>query len=132
MAAIAAELRSMPGALVVEGAGGAAVPLNPQEPIAQIAREARLLTVVVVGVRLGCISHTLLTTAYLQGLGVPVWGAVLVDRWKTTTDDQREDVVRAIAPRLPILAHMGFDDDAEAAIAPVAATLLATLRSREG
>jgi dethiobiotin synthetase len=46
---------------LVEGAGGWRVPLNPQETLADVAKILRLPVILVVGVRLGCINHALLT-----------------------------------------------------------------------
>jgi len=47
--------------VVVEGAGGFCVPLNDRQGSADLARELGLPVIVVVGMRLGCINHALLT-----------------------------------------------------------------------
>src|SRR5690606_17372880 len=44
---------------LVEGAGGWRVPLNPRETMADLAQVLQLPVILVVGVRLGCISHAL-------------------------------------------------------------------------
>ena len=46
---------------LVEGAGGWRVPLNERETLADLAFALRLPVILVVGVRLGCINHALLT-----------------------------------------------------------------------
>ena len=47
--------------LVVEGAGGFCVPLGPEEDTADLAQALGLPVVLVVGLRLGCLNHALLT-----------------------------------------------------------------------
>jgi dethiobiotin synthetase len=73
--------------VVVEGAGGALVPLNDQDDMLDIARVLDLPVVLVVGVRLGCINHTLLTAAAIRarGLRLAAW------------------IANTIAPELPAL-----------------------------
>jgi dethiobiotin synthase len=78
------------GNLLVEGSGGALVPINAEETISTVAERCGLRAVVVVGLRLGCISHALLTQHYLSGRGMPVCGFVLVDRWSTGAEYERE------------------------------------------
>lgn len=53
-------------AIIVEGAGGWLVPLNEQQTIADLARCLQLPIILVVGIRLGCINHALLTLAAIQ------------------------------------------------------------------
>lgn len=48
-------------AVVVEGAGGFLVPLNEQEDLGDLAQAIDLPVILVVGMRLGCINHALLT-----------------------------------------------------------------------
>ncbi|MDE2571334.1 MAG: dethiobiotin synthase [bacterium] len=124
---LAAAIEAIPGALVVEGAGGAALPLNSEESISHVAAQARLQTVVAVGLKLGCISHALLTAAYLRALDVRVLGAVLVERWGAADAAYREDVMRALAPALPTLALMLHNPTAGRAIPPTADALTAHL-----
>jgi dethiobiotin synthetase len=47
--------------VVVEGAGGWRVPLNEREDMADLAQALGLPVVMVVGLRLGCLNHALLT-----------------------------------------------------------------------
>ena len=47
--------------LLVEGAGGWRVPLNSRETMAQIPKELSLPVILVVGIKLGCINHAMLT-----------------------------------------------------------------------
>jgi dethiobiotin synthetase len=62
--------------LVVEGAGGWYVPVNSTHLMSDIACALGLPVIVVVGLRLGCISHALLTTAAIRADGLPLAGWV--------------------------------------------------------
>ncbi len=57
--------------VVVEGAGGWRVPLNASEDMADLARTLGLPVVMVVGMRLGCLNHALLTAESIIRSGVP-------------------------------------------------------------
>jgi dethiobiotin synthetase len=103
-AALAERLRAVPGDVVVEGSGGAAVPLNARESLSDVAALAGLDAIVAVGLRLGCISHALLTAEYLRRRGIHVLGAALVERWEPVGPVYREQVRAALAPSLSILA----------------------------
>lgn len=52
--------------LVVEGVGGLLAPINEKDTIADVMLGLNAKVVVVTGLRLGCMSHTLLTQAYLE------------------------------------------------------------------
>ncbi|MFM1758803.1 MAG: hypothetical protein RLY75_73 [Pseudomonadota bacterium] len=54
-------LTSVFDSVVVEGAGGFLVPLNEQEDLGDVAQAMDLPVILVVGMRLGCINHALLT-----------------------------------------------------------------------
>ena len=62
--------------LVVEGAGGWLVPLAFPETMADLAVALGLPVVLVVGMRLGCLSHALLTARAIGGSGLPLAGWV--------------------------------------------------------
>lgn len=66
---------------LVEGAGGWRVPLNPRETMADLVRILQLPVILVVGVRLGCINHALLTVEAIRndGLHLAGWVANCVD-----------------------------------------------------
>lgn len=61
---------------VVEGVGGLRVPLSPVYDSAEFARDLGLPAVLVVGVRLGCINHALLTGEGLAARGIALAGWV--------------------------------------------------------
>ena len=62
--------------VVVEGAGGWRVPLNDAHTMADLAKALNLPVVLVVGIRLGCLNHALLTAAAIQADGVRLAGWV--------------------------------------------------------
>lgn len=66
---------------VIEGAGGWRVPLNPSETMADLANKLQLPVILVVGMRLGCLNHALLTYEAIvrDGLQVVGWIANCVD-----------------------------------------------------
>jgi dethiobiotin synthetase len=63
-------------AVVVEGAGGWLVPMNEQETLAGLAAALQLDIILVVGIRLGCLNHALLTVESIQRRGVSLAGWV--------------------------------------------------------
>lgn len=68
-------------AVVVEGAGGFLVPLSESEDGADLARALNVPVVLVVGLRLGCLNHALLTAQAIcaSGLTLAGWVANHVD-----------------------------------------------------
>lgn len=67
--------------LVVEGVGGFRVPLNEAEDTADLAKLLGLPVILVVGMRLGCLNHALLTAAAIaeRGLVLAGWVANCLD-----------------------------------------------------
>ena len=61
-------------ALLVEGAGGWQVPLNATESLADLAVALRLPVLLVVGIKLGCLNHAILTAQAIQASGLPLAG----------------------------------------------------------
>ncbi|XKE44089.1 dethiobiotin synthase [Halomonas organivorans] len=66
---------------LIEGAGGWRVPLNDAEDLAGLARRLELPVILVVGMRLGCLSHARLTAEAVRadGLRLAGWVGNLVD-----------------------------------------------------
>ena len=69
-----AQLRSRTDALVVEGAGGFLVPLSDTLTGADLAVALGLPLVLVVGMRLGCLNHALLTAEAIRARGLVLAG----------------------------------------------------------
>lgn len=110
--------------LVVEGAGGWRVPIGPQETMADIARGLGLPVVLVVGLRLGCLNHALLTAEAIRadGLALAGWVANPADPGMA----RPEANIATLAERLqaPLLARLpvcrGTDDGTRARAAAAA------------
>ena len=62
--------------VVVEGVGGWMVPLNERETTADLAALLGLPVILVVGMRLGCLSHALLSCESIISKGLPLAGWV--------------------------------------------------------
>src|SRR5690554_1035869 len=62
--------------LLIEGAGGWLVPLNRAETLADFAEQQGAGIVLVIGMKLGCINHALLTQANLRQRGLRLLGWV--------------------------------------------------------
>ena len=69
-----ARLSGRADAIVVEGAGGALVPLDDRLDVLDIARALRLSVLLVVGVRLGCLNHARLSALAIRARGLKVAG----------------------------------------------------------
>ncbi len=75
------QLAEQADAVVVEGAGGFHVPLNESHTGADLAQALQLPIVLVVGLRLGCLNHALLTAEaiHARGLTLAGWVANRID-----------------------------------------------------
>lgn len=62
--------------ILVEGAGGWFTPLSAQATFADWVQQEQLPVIMVVGVKLGCINHALLTALAVQQAGLPLVGWV--------------------------------------------------------
>jgi dethiobiotin synthetase len=62
--------------LVIEGAGGFLVPLNQYEDLGDFAQQINLPVILVVGMKLGCINHALLTQEAIKARGLKIAGWV--------------------------------------------------------
>lgn len=84
---------------LVEGAGGWRVPLAGQATLSDLAIALQLPVILVVGVRLGCINHALLTAEAIlrDGLTLAGWVANVVD----PQTSRLEDNLATLAERLP-------------------------------
>lgn len=61
---------------LIEGAGGWRVPLNTRHTLADLAKGLQLPVILVVGLRLGCLNHALLTAEAIQRDGLRLAGWV--------------------------------------------------------
>jgi dethiobiotin synthetase len=75
------ELSAQADVVIVEGIGGFKVPLNERQDLADLAQQLALPVVLVVGMRLGCLNHALLTANAIRagGLRLAGWVANVLD-----------------------------------------------------
>ncbi len=64
---------------LVEGAGGWRVPINEEETLADVARLLNVPIILVVGMKLGCLNHALLTVEAIVGDGLTLHGWIAND-----------------------------------------------------
>lgn len=111
--------------LVVEGAGGWLVPLNDTETLADVAAALQLPVILVVGLRLGCLNHALLSAAAIRAEGLALVGWVANPM--TSPMPRLEENIATLSQRLgaPPLARLpACDVDSEAERARQAAAAL--------
>ena len=115
-----ATLRERTDALVVEGAGGFLVPLGETQTGADLAVALDLPLVLVVGMRLGCLNHALLTAEAIRarGLALAGWIANRVDPGFLCPDENLDYLRTHLGA--PLLADLPFsatpDPRADAAL----------------
>lgn len=128
IAAAARRLASGGTRVVVEGAGGVLVPLSNKADMLDIAAVLHLPIVLVVGIRLGCINHALLSALAVRarGLTLAAWVANRVDPTMTEADANVATLGRALAA--PLLADLPW---APAGDAPVIRGLARSIRRLE-
>ncbi len=93
---------------LVEGAGGYRVPLNPKETLADVCIELKLPVILVVGMKLGCLNHALLTAQAIQrdGLQLAGWIANRVDGDMEVYDENIQTLHAMI--KAPCLGEVPF------------------------
>lgn len=94
-----AEILAASDAVVVEGVGGFRVPFSDTFDSAELAEQLNLPVILVVGMRLGCISHALLTVEAIVARNLVLAGWVA----NTADPDMRffEENIEALAARIP-------------------------------
>ncbi|MBL8513119.1 MAG: dethiobiotin synthase [Betaproteobacteria bacterium] len=111
--------------ILVEGAGGFLVPLAEDHSMAQIPVHLHLDVILVVGMRLGCLNHALLTAEAIRARGLALAG------WIANTPAPGE-TMNAYAENLstlkrllgaPLLGELRFDPDPHGAAHRAAAQL---------
>ena len=94
---------------LVEGAGGWRVPLAGEQSLSELAIALQLPVILVVGVRLGCINHALLSAEAIlrDGLRLAGWVANLVDPHTSRLEDNLMTLRdRLPAPCLGFVPHL--------------------------
>ncbi len=101
--------------IIVEGAGGWRVPLNSRETMAQIPKELSLPVILVVGVKLGCINHALLTAEAINrdGLQIAGWVANHIDPQMESSEESVATLKAAI--NAPLIGEVPFIENQDIA-----------------
>lgn len=100
------EVQAKADAVIVEGVGGFRVPLTDTYDTADLAQQLDLPVVLVVGLRLGCISQALLSVEAIQARGLKLMG------WVANTADSQmgyvQENIQALEQRIaaPLLGHI--------------------------
>lgn len=111
--AVQAVLAQQADFTLVEGAGGWRVPLGEQATLADLPITLDLPVILVVGVRLGCINHALLTAEAIarDGLRLVGWVANVLDPQTSRLDDNLRTLTERLAApclgRVPRLEQAG-------------------------
>lgn len=110
------QIRKQADAVIVEGVGGWRVPLNESEYVSDLAVAIDLPVILVVGLRLGCINHALLSAESIRDKGCKLAG------WIANSIDQnmnnRQSTIDAISRRIdtPLFATLPHLNELDADI----------------
>jgi len=113
-------LRAGADVVLAEGAGGFLVPLDSSRSFAEIPKLLGMDVILVVGLRLGCLNHALLTVEAIaaRGLALAGWVGNHIDPGFARFDANVATLeARIPAPCLGIVPHMAQPDVAAAAAA---------------
>ena len=104
-------LKSMCDALVVEGVGGWRVPVTDKYSLADLVSKLNLSVILVVGMRLGCINHAILTAEAINadGLNLCGWASSHLDR----VYSKSEETIKTLKKQLdcPHIGDLPYNSD---------------------
>jgi len=121
------ELSGQADVVIVEGAGGFCVPLNDRQDSTDLMQQLDLPLILVVGMRLGCLNHALLTVQAIaaSGLTLAGWVANGVDGQMAMLEENIAALRQRIAaPLLGIVPYHQAAPDARAIATCLDMTLL--------
>ena len=104
-------LAALADCVVVEGVGGFRVPLGADFDTADLAARFGLPVLLVVGMRLGCINHALLTAAAIRAAGLPFagWVANHIEPDMMRANENVTTLQERL--RAPLLARISYSAD---------------------
>ena len=107
----AATLKSRTDYLLIEGAGGYLVPLGESTSIADLVDELNIPIIVVIGIKLGCINHSLLTIEAILKRGQKIfgWVANILDNNMLEVDANISSLKQRI--KQPLIATIPYSPD---------------------
>lgn len=103
-----ATLSHRPQFAIIEGAGGWRVPISDREMLSSLPRELNVPVILVVGMRLGCLNHAVLTAEAIarDGLRLAGWVANGIDPDMAAQAENIQTLQHILpAPCLGILPH---------------------------
>lgn len=112
------KLTSQADVIIVEGIGGFKVPLNEKQDSAELAQQFELPVILVVGMRLGCLNHALLTADAIAvyGLSLAGWVANVLDPDMPALRDNIAALEQRLnAPMLGVVEYQASPDARAAA-----------------
>jgi len=95
--------------VLIEGAGGWLVPINHTETLADVCVKLHASVILVVGMKLGCLNHALLTAAAIEHAGLKLAGWIANSATKVEFDlDENVATLRTWlqAPCLGVVPHL--------------------------
>ncbi|MFN0313908.1 MAG: dethiobiotin synthase [Burkholderiales bacterium] len=107
------KLAAMADVVIVEGAGGLLVPLGDTLDAAEIPRALGLPVILVVGMRLGCLNHALLTQLAIaqRGLKLAGWVGSVIDPGMSAVEENFSTLKsRIAAPNLGFVPFLDSPD----------------------
>lgn len=104
------QLTAMADVVIVEGAGGLLVPLNQTHSIADLIQALQLPALMVVGMRLGCINHALLTAQVLKSRQIDCcgWVANRIDPHMSMPEENLQTLIDSL--QQPPLLQVPFQE----------------------
>ncbi len=127
-----AQLQQHADTVIVEGVGGFCVPLNDHENTADLAAQLDLPVIMVVGLRLGCLNHALLTAQAIKnkGLRLAGWVANHINHNFNQEMDESAQNISGLQRRLdaPLLCAMPYHPS----LAPAACAGMFNLQKLSG
>lgn len=105
------ELQQQADVVIVEGAGGIAVPLNEHQDMADLVIALNIPVILVVGMRLGCLNHALLSAQAIEHKGLHLAGWIA--NYLTPDMPVAEENERTLLQRLqsPLLVSVPYATD---------------------
>ena len=104
-------LKSMCDVLVVEGVGGWRTPITDEHSLTDLVSKLNVSVILVVGMRLGCINHAILTAEAIKadGLNLCGWASNHLDRVYSDS----EETIKTLKKRLncPHIANLPHNND---------------------
>lgn len=105
---IADNVREQVDILVIEGVGGWLVPLNDNETMADLAAALALPVILVVGLRLGCLNHALLSAQAIESAGLKLAGWVANSITPDFEERQQNIATLSLWLKAPCLGQVSY------------------------